>query len=51
MDVAAAVLMIAMGAAIAGVWTRDIVAGDKVDLSNGVFAARDPDAGTLFWPH
>ena len=43
--------MIAMGAAIAGVWTRDIVAGDKVDLSNGIVAARDPDAGTLFWPH
>lgn len=51
MDVAAVILMIAMGAAIAGVWTRDIIAGDKVDLSNGIFAARDPDAGTLFWPH
>ena len=51
MDVTAAVLMIAMGSAIAGVWTRDIVAGDDVDLSNGLFKARDPDGGTLFWPH
>jgi hypothetical protein len=51
MDEAAAVLMMVNGVAIAGVWTRDILASDKVDLSEGVFAARDPDAGTLFWPH
>ncbi len=43
--------MIVMGIAIAGVWTRDILAGDQIDLTHGVFAARDPDAGTLFWPH
>jgi len=51
MDELAAVLMILMGVAIAGVWTRDILAGEKIDLTHGIFAARDPDAGTLFWPH
>ena len=51
MDNVAAVLMMLMGIAIAGVWTREILAGDKVDLSHGFFAARDPDAGTLFWPY
>lgn len=51
MDVAVAVLMIVMGVAIAGTWTRDIVAGDQVDLTQGLFAARDPDDGRLFWPH
>jgi len=51
MDEAAAVSMIVMGAAIAGIWTRDIFAGDQVDLTGGIWAARDPDAGTLFWPH
>lgn len=51
MDVVAAVLMILNGVAIAGVWTRDILAGEKVDLSAGLFAARDADAGTIFWPH
>jgi hypothetical protein len=51
MDVVASVLMMLNGVAIAAVWTRDIVAGEQVDLSKGFFAARDPDAGTLFWPH
>lgn len=46
-----AVAMIVMGVAIAGIWTRDIAVGDQVDLADGVFAARDPEAGTLFWPH
>ena len=46
-----AVLMIVMGVAISGVWTREILAGEKIDLTHGIFAARDPDAGTLFWPH
>ena len=50
MVVAVAVFMLAMGVAIATVWTRDIVAGMQVDLSDGFFRARD-DAGTLFWPH
>lgn len=50
MDTVAAVAMIVMGVAIAGVWTRDIVAGEKVDLSGGIFAARDSE-GTLLWPH
>ena len=49
MDTVVAVLMILMGAGIAGVWTMDIVKGDKVDLGNGVFRARDGDS--LFWPH
>lgn len=50
-DTVAAVLMLVMGAAIAGVWTRDILAGEAVDLSDGILAARDPEAGTLYWPH
>ena len=40
-----------MGLAIAGVWTRDILAGELVDLSQGLFRARDAESGTLFWPH
>lgn len=51
MDVVVAVLMLLMGIAIAAIWTRDIVAGEQVDLSDGFFAARDPAGGTLFWPH
>ena len=43
-------LMILMGAAIAGIWTRDILAGEKVDRSAGVLRARDED-GSLFLPH
>ena len=50
MDAVVAGLMILMGAGIAGVWTADIVKGDKVDLSNGVFRARE-DGGSLLWPH
>lgn len=46
-----AVLMILMGLGIAGVWTRDILVGTRVDVSNGVFVARDPDSGSLLWPH
>ncbi len=51
MDIAAAVVLIINGLAIAAIWTRDIVAGDQIDLSQGLLAARDPDSGTLFWPH
>ena len=43
--------MIVMGAAIAVVWTKDILFNADIDLSNGFFRARDKDAGTLFWPH
>ncbi len=43
-------LMILMGVAIASIWTRDIVSGEKVDLSFGVLRARDTD-GSFFWPH
>ena len=50
MDTFVAILMIVMGLAIVGIWTRDIVLGDKVDMSAGLFAARDVD-GSLFWPH
>ena len=45
------VALIAMGVAIAGVWTRDIVVGEQIDLGAGVMRARDRDAGTLMWPH
>lgn len=51
MDIAIPVLMIVMGLGISGVWTRDIIAGTYADLQEGIFAARDPDSGTLFWPH
>jgi hypothetical protein len=50
-DVFIGTLMVVMGVSIAGIWTRDIVAGEQVDLSVGFFSARDPEAGTLFWPH
>ncbi len=43
-------LMTLMGVGIAAIWTMDIVAGEKVDLSNGVAKARDVD-GSLFLPH
>jgi len=42
---------IVMGVAIAGIWSRDIIAGEAVDLSAGFFRARDEDSGGLFWPH
>ena len=43
--------MILMGAAIAAVWTKDILFNEQIDLSKGFFKSRDPDGGTLFWPH
>lgn len=43
--------MVLMGLGIAGIWTRDLMAGEKVDLSSGIFKARDPEDGSLFWPH
>jgi hypothetical protein len=42
---------IAMGIAMAAVWTRDIIAGTMVDLTEGRLRARDPQAGTLMLPH
>jgi hypothetical protein len=51
MKTAVAIALMTMGVAIAGVWTRDIVASDHVDRSQGLLAARDRDAGTLLWPH
>jgi len=46
-----AVLMMLMGVAIAGVWTRDIFVGDRINLTHGILGARDPDARALLWPH
>jgi hypothetical protein len=43
--------MMVMGVGIAGVWTRDILAGELVDLSEGLFQARDGDDGSLLWLH
>ena len=43
--------MIAMGVAMAGIWTRDIISAEQLDISNGRFRARDPAAGTLMLPH
>lgn len=51
MDVLVPVLMITLGVAIAGIWTRDILVGEQIDLGDGLLASRDPDAGTLFFPH
>lgn len=51
MDYAIPVLMIVMGLGIGGIWTRDIIAGTYGDVGEGVFTARDPDSGSLFWPH
>lgn len=51
MDVAIPILMIVMGAGIAGIWTRDIMAGTYADVRDGVFTARDPDSGSLLFPH
>jgi hypothetical protein len=45
------ILLAVMGIAIAGVWTRDIIVRDDVDVSVGFFEARDPSGGTLYWPH
>jgi hypothetical protein len=51
MDVAIPALLILMGLGIAGIWTRDIVAGTHTDQGDGLFSARDRDSGSLFWPH
>ena len=48
---AVAVFAIVMGLAIAGVWTKDILRNPEIDLSKGLFAARDKDSGALFWLH
>ena len=50
MRLVVAVGMIVMGLGIAGLWTRDVIAGDKVDLSRGVLRAREED-DSLLWPH
>jgi hypothetical protein len=39
------------GIGILVVWTRDILKGNKVDLSHGFFKAKDKESGSLFWPH
>ena len=44
-------LMIIFGLAIAGIWTKDIISSDDIDLSPGFFKARDRDDGGLYWPH
>lgn len=51
MITAVAVFMILMGVSMAALWTRDIVAGEQVDLSAGFFRARDGADGSLLWPH
>lgn len=43
--------MAVMGVAVAGVWTRDIVSGDRLELSSGRLLAREPDARSLLLPH
>lgn len=51
MQVGIAVLMILMGLGIAGIWTRDLLAGTRVDISQGLFTAQEPETGALLWPH
>lgn len=46
-----AIGMIVMGIGIAAIWTRDLIAGDKVDLSPGFLKAQDSASGSLLWPH
>ena len=50
MNTTVALLMSMMGVAIAAIWVKDLVAGEKVDTSAGLLAARDVD-DSLFWPH
>ena len=51
MGIVLPILLAVMGIAMAIIWTRDILAGEHVDLSAGVFRAREAETGTLFWPH
>jgi hypothetical protein len=41
---------IVIGVGIAAVWTMDLLRG-AVDLSAGVWRAREPGSGSLLWPH
>jgi hypothetical protein len=50
-DVVVPIMMITMGVAIAGVWTRDIVSNDLVDRSHGLLRAREGGDGSLLVPH
>ena len=50
MEAPLAVFMVVMGVGVAGIWTLDIVRGDRVDLSRGLLRARD-DGGSLLLPH
>ncbi len=43
--------MIVMGAGIAVIWTRDILAGKEVDTSAGILKARETRSNELMWPH
>lgn len=51
MEIAVAIAMILMGATIATVWTHDIVRADKLDVSDGLLRARDPNDRSLLLPH
>ncbi|MGB8022550.1 MAG: hypothetical protein WCF04_15070 [Candidatus Nanopelagicales bacterium] len=49
-EAAIAVFMTVMGLGIAGIWTRDIIAGTQVDRSRGLRHARDSN-GSWLAPH
>ncbi len=51
MDVIIPIMMIVMGVAIAGVWTRDIASSGYVDRSKGLLRAREGGDGSLLVPH
>lgn len=50
MHTAVALFAIVMGVAIAARWSADLIRG-RVDLSHGLFRAREAGSGELFWPH
>lgn len=47
----AAVVMIAIGLAMAAVWTRDILSSPEIDRAAGLFWAREQGTDALFWLH
>ena len=45
------IIMLICGLAILGVWTVDIIRGDKIDKREGLLKARDPENDSLMLPH
>ncbi len=45
------IMMIITGLGIIGVWTKDIVSGNRIDRSNGFLKSKNIENGELFLPH